>query len=76
MAGTAQVASKARAGANSKDNAWFISFAPRDKPEICSVILTENAGFGGKNSAPRAKVIYEGYYRRTRNLPVEVAKKQ
>ena len=74
--GTAQVASKARAGANSKDNAWFISFAPRDKPEICSVILTENAGFGGKNSAPRAKVIYEGYYRRTRNLPVEVAKKQ
>lgn len=74
--GTAQVASKARAGANTKDNAWFISFAPRDKPEICSVILTENAGFGGRNSAPRAKVIYEGYYRRTRHLPMEVATRQ
>jgi penicillin-binding protein 2 len=72
--GTAQVASKARAGEKNKDNAWFISFAPRDKPEICAVILTENAGFGGRNSAPRAKVIYEGYYKRTRGLPVEVAK--
>lgn len=62
--GTAQVASKGRAGANSKDHAWFISFAPRDKPEICGVVLTENSGFGGKLSAPRAKAIYEIYYRR------------
>lgn len=77
--GTAQVAAKGKAGKNSKDNAWFISFAPRDKPEISAVILTENAGFGGKQSAPRAKAIYEDYYRRTRNLPAvaeaQVAKK-
>ena len=66
--GTAQVASKDKAGKNSKDNAWFIGFAPRDKPEICSVVLTENAGFGGTHSAPRTKAIYEGYYRRTRHL--------
>jgi len=66
--GTAQVASKDKAGSKNKDHAWFISFAPRDKPEICSVILTENAGFGGKQSAPRAKEIYEDYYRRTRGL--------
>jgi hypothetical protein len=44
------------------------------------VILTENAGFGGKQSAPRAKAIYEDYVRRTRPdlLPPEktvVAKK-
>ncbi|MDQ3012771.1 MAG: penicillin-binding transpeptidase domain-containing protein, partial [Acidobacteriota bacterium] len=83
--GTAQVASKDRAGSKNKDHAWFISFAPREKPEICSVILTENAGFGGKQSAPRAKDIYEDYYRRTRGLvdetkadetKVEEAKKQ
>ena len=66
--GTAQVASRDKAGKNNKDNAWFISFAPRDKPEICAVVLTENAGFGGTHSAPRAKAIYEGYYRRTRHL--------
>src|SRR5262249_19389544 len=67
--GTAQVASRDKAGSKNKDHAWFIGFAPRDKPEICSVILTENAGFGGTHSPPRAKAIYEDYYRRTRGLP-------
>src|SRR5215467_318921 len=67
--GTAQVASRDKAGKNSKDHAWFISFAPRDKPEICAVVLTENAGRGGRESAPRTQAIYEDYYRRTRNLP-------
>ncbi|MGH9841653.1 MAG: penicillin-binding protein 2 [Blastocatellia bacterium] len=71
--GTAQVASKTRAGAKNKDHAWMIAFAPRDKPEICSVVLTENAGFGGTHSAPRTKVIYEDYYKRTRGITDEVA---
>src|SRR6266511_1276233 len=74
--GTAQVASKDKAGAKNKDHAWFISFAPRDKPEICSVILTENVGFGSTYSAPRAQAIYEDYYRRTRNLPPKSEEKQ
>jgi penicillin-binding protein 2 len=66
--GTAQVASTDRVGSKNKDHAWLISFAPRDKPELAMVILTENVGFGGTHSAPRAKPIYEDYYRRTRNL--------
>jgi cell division protein FtsI/penicillin-binding protein 2 len=73
--GTAQVVSNERATKETRDNAWFISFAPRDKPELAIVILTENAGFGGKQSAPRAKGIYEDYVRRTRPdlLPAEKA---
>jgi penicillin-binding protein 2 len=67
--GTAQVASKDKAGKKTNDHAWFIAFAPRDKTEICSVVLTENAGRGGRESAPRTQAIYEDYYRRTRNLP-------
>lgn len=67
--GTAQVASNDKAGAKNKDHAWFMSFAPRDNPEMAMIILTENAGFGGKQSAPRARPIYEEYYRRTRGLP-------
>ena len=67
--GTAQVASNDKVGAKNKDHAWFMSFAPRDNPELAMVILTENAGFGGKQSAPRARPIYEEYYRRTRGLP-------
>jgi penicillin-binding protein 2 len=66
--GTAQVASRDKAGAKNNDHAWFISFAPRDNPEICSVVLTENAGRGGRESAPRTQAIYEDYYRRTRGL--------
>jgi penicillin-binding protein 2 len=71
--GTAQVASKDKAGSKNKDHAWIISFAPKEKPELCSVILTENAGFGGTHSAPRAKAIYEDYYKRTRGITDEVA---
>jgi penicillin-binding protein 2 len=69
--GTAQVASTARVGSKNKDHAWLISFAPRDKPELAMVVLTENVGFGGTHSAPRAKPIYEDYYRRTRGLNEE-----
>ncbi len=69
--GTAQVASTARVGSKNKDHAWLISFAPRDKPELAMVVLTENVGFGGTHSAPRAKPIYEDYYRRTRGLPAK-----
>jgi len=67
--GTAQVASTDRAGSKNKDHAWLIGFAPRDKPELAMVVLTENVGFGGTHSAPRAQVILEDYYRRTRGLP-------
>jgi penicillin-binding protein 2 len=71
--GTAQVASTQRVGKESKDHAWFMSFAPRDNPEICSVILTENVGFGSTYSVPRARALYEDYYGRTRNLPMPEA---
>lgn len=68
--GTAQVASTERVGKESKDHAWFMSFAPRDKAEIALVVLTENAGFGATYSVPKARAIYEDYYYRTRNLPM------
>jgi penicillin-binding protein 2 len=67
--GTAQVAARDKAGKKTNDHAWFIAFAPRDKTEICSVVLTENAGRGGRESAPRTQAIYDDYYRRTRGLP-------
>ncbi len=66
--GTAQNISTDKVSKNTRDHAWFMGFAPRDKPEISTVILTENAGFGGKQSAPRAGIIFNDYYRRTRGL--------
>ncbi|HEY6403888.1 MAG TPA: penicillin-binding protein 2 [Blastocatellia bacterium] len=67
--GTAQVASKSRAGEKTKDHAWFVSFAPRDNPEIASIVLAENSGFGGVHAAPRAAAIYGAYYQRERSSP-------
>ncbi|MCI0665969.1 MAG: hypothetical protein L0220_33355, partial [Acidobacteria bacterium] len=69
--GTAQVASAERAGKKTQDHAWFMGFAPREKPEISMVVLTENVGFGSTYSVPRAKVIYMDYYRRTRGITEE-----
>src|SRR5262245_4195992 len=70
--GTAQMVSTDKATKKTQDHAWFMGFAPRDKPELGWVILTENAGQGGRQSAPRAKPILEYYYRRTRGIPEEV----
>jgi penicillin-binding protein 2 len=69
--GTAQVASNDKAGEKNRDHAWFMSFAPRDEPELAIVILTENAGFGGKQSAPRARPLYEEYLRLRREGAVD-----
>jgi penicillin-binding protein 2 len=64
--GTAQVIAKEKArGKEHKDHAWFISFAPlhtQEKPEIGVVVLSPNSGFGGKVSAPRARMIIGAYY--------------
>ncbi len=39
------------------DHAWFVGFAPFDKPEICVVVMVENAGHGGTVAAPIAREI-------------------
>ena len=41
---------------------WFISFAPRDAPEILIVVLVEKGKTGGTTSAPIAAEILEKYF--------------
>jgi penicillin-binding protein 2 len=38
-----------------RDHAWFICFAPFDKPRIAICVLVENVGFGAAYSAPIAR---------------------
>ncbi|MEO8041116.1 MAG: penicillin-binding protein 2 [Acidobacteriota bacterium] len=57
--GTAQNSEIGSGGA--KDHAWFVSFAPADKPELSVIALIENSGFGSANAAPAAKGVYEAY---------------
>jgi penicillin-binding protein 2 len=45
-----------------KDHAWFICFAPSDKPKIAIAILVENVGFGATWAAPIAKKMLLKYF--------------
>ncbi len=45
-----------------KDHAWFICFAPLEKPEIAITVLVENSGFGSVFAAPIAKKMLEEYF--------------
>ncbi|MEJ7577521.1 MAG: penicillin-binding protein 2, partial [Pyrinomonadaceae bacterium] len=64
--GTAQVAELGKDVGENKDHAWFVSFAPAEKPEIAMIALIENVGFGGIYAAPASRAIYDAYYRKTR----------
>jgi penicillin-binding protein 2 len=64
--GTAQVIAKEKVRSKEhRDHAWFVSFAPlhtEEKPEFAVVVLTENGGWGGRASAPKAKMIHAAYF--------------
>lgn len=63
--GTAQVVSM-KSGVSSqaerfRDHAWFVAFAPVEKPEIALAVLVEHGGHGGGAAAPIAKIAIEEY---------------
>ena len=59
--GTAQVASL-HLQHKFKDNAWFVGYAPADKPEIVVVALVEGGGHGGAAAAPAVGGVLEAYF--------------
>ena len=44
-----------------RDHAWFIAFAPADKPKIAMAVLVENGGHGGSTAAPIARKVLDYY---------------
>ncbi len=44
-----------------RDHAWFISFAPVEKPSIALAVLVENGGHGGTTAAPIARKVLDYY---------------
>jgi penicillin-binding protein 2 len=44
-----------------RDHAWFVAFAPAEKPEIALAVLVEHGGHGGITAAPIAKRAIEEY---------------
>lgn len=71
--GTAQVIgleNKGRAGkeTQTKNNAWFVGFAPRRNPEIVVAVLVQAGGFGAESAAPIARDVVKAYYDKKRGL--------
>ncbi len=54
--GSAQIA------LNTKINAIFVGYAPRDNPEIAVLILVEDAREGSLNTTPIARDVFQWYY--------------
>ncbi|HVF64454.1 MAG TPA: penicillin-binding protein 2 [Casimicrobiaceae bacterium] len=42
-----------------RDHAWFIAYAPADKPRIALAVLVENGGFGAQAAAPIARQVLD-----------------
>ena len=57
--------------------AWFVSFAPADKPEIAVIFVIVQGGHGGY-AAPMARDIYAQYFELTPNgtKPQEAVQKK
>ena len=42
-----------------RDHAWYIAYAPVDKPKIALAVLVENGGFGAQAAAPVARQVFD-----------------
>jgi penicillin-binding protein 2 len=53
-----------------RDHAWFVSYAPTDRPRIAVAVLVEHMGHGGSAAAPLAKQMIEAFVKLTPHEPV------
>lgn len=66
--GTAQVYKKSagidadKLPKDERDHAWFVGYAPADKPEIAFAIVIEHGGHGGTTAAPVARKVLEVFF--------------
>ncbi len=44
-----------------RDHAWYIAYAPADRPRIAVAVLVENGGFGAQAAAPIARQVFDYY---------------
>jgi penicillin-binding protein 2 len=45
-----------------RDHAWFVAYAPADKPEIVVSVINEHSGHGGTEAAPIAVGVIDAFY--------------
>jgi penicillin-binding protein 2 len=45
-----------------RDHAWYMAYAPLDKPQIALAVFVENGGFGAKAAAPIARKVMDAFF--------------
>ncbi len=45
-----------------RDHAWFVGFAPRERPRIAWAVFVQNGGHGGTTAAPIARAVLERFF--------------
>lgn len=75
--GTAQVVSIRKSShllpEKFRDHAWFVAFAPVEKPAIALCVFVEHGGHGGAAAAPIAKLAIEAYLKNS-NFKIQNSK--
>jgi penicillin-binding protein 2 len=65
--GTAQVIAQKVPGRklteSTEDHAWFMAYAPAERPQIAVAVIVEHGGHGGAAAAPVARKVIEEYLR-------------
>jgi penicillin-binding protein 2 len=45
-----------------RDHAWFVGYAPADRPEIAFAVVVEHGGHGGTTAAPIVRHVLETFF--------------
>jgi penicillin-binding protein 2 len=59
-----------------EDHAWFMCYAPADRPEVALAVILEHAGHGGAEAAPVAGAWLRAYFRQQGRLPPATAEER
>lgn len=49
-----------------RDHAWFIGYAPHDRPRVAFAVVVEHGGHGGTTAAPIARRVLEVFFEEAR----------
>ncbi len=58
-----------------RDHAWFVAYAPAERPELAVAVLCEHAGHGGSVAAPIAREVFKTWFQIQSPLPVLIPPK-
>jgi penicillin-binding protein 2 len=56
-----------------RDHAWFVGYAPADRPRVAFAVVVEHGGHGGTLAAPIARAVLEAFFDDGSDEPLDKA---